>query len=91
MTPRDQLLAEIAHTPDFVLEEVLDFLLFTRTRRQQPSNHSTVSPVSSSPKPIWEELEAFADQLPNTIAQTLPTDGAAQIDHYLYGSPKQDQ
>lgn len=92
MTPRDQLLAEIAHTPDFVLEEVLDFLLFTRTRRQQPSNPSVATPIANAaPRPIWEEFEAFADQLPEAIAQTLPTDGAAQIDHYLYGSPKQDQ
>ena len=90
MTTRDQLIAEIANTPDVVLEEVLDFLLFTRTRRQQSFNPSPTA-VTPPLKPIWEEFEEFADQLPETVAQTLPIDGAAQIDHYLYGSPKQDQ
>jgi hypothetical protein len=31
-------------------------------------------------KPIWEYFE--------DIASKLPTDGAAQLDHYLYGKPK---
>lgn len=39
-------------------------------------------------KPIWEYFEEFADNLPEDIASKLPTDGAAQLDHYLYGKPK---
>jgi hypothetical protein len=88
MTTREQLLEEINSTPDFLLEEVLDFLLFAKQRRQQP-----VTPaVDALPTPpIWQAFETFADQLPEAIAATLPTDGAAQIDHYLYGNPKRDE
>ena len=92
MTIREQLLREINTAPDFLIEEVLDFLLFVKMRRQQ-----TVHPVDAAEaipcpqRPIWEAFEEFADQLPETIADTLPTDGAAQVDHYLYGSPKRNE
>lgn len=88
MTTREQLLHEINSTPDFLLEELLDFLLFAKQRRQQP-----FAPVVDDlpTPPVWEAFETFADQLPEAVAATLPTDGAAQIDHYLYGSPNRDE
>ncbi|MBW4461324.1 MAG: hypothetical protein KME47_13955 [Nodosilinea sp. WJT8-NPBG4] len=92
MTTREQLLIEINSAPDFLLEEVLDFLLFAKTRRQQSPNLSgSDGAADEPPKPIWAAFEEFADSLPETTAATLPTDGAAQLDHYLYGFPKSDQ
>jgi hypothetical protein len=92
VTTREQLLQEISNAPDFLIEEVLDFLLFAKTRRQQSVSVTEPVPASVQPsKPIWEVFEEFADQLPESIASTLPTDGAAQLDHYLYGSPKRDE
>lgn len=41
--------------------------------------------------PIWERLAALtADAPPEEIAK-LPPDGAAEIDHYLYGTPKRSE
>ncbi len=38
--------------------------------------------------PIWERILALtADAPPEELAK-LPADGAAQLDHYLYGTPK---
>jgi len=38
--------------------------------------------------PIWERVIAMtADAPPEELAK-LPPDGAAQLDHYLYGTPK---
>ena len=38
--------------------------------------------------PFWERILALtADAPPEELAK-VPTDGAAQIDHYLYGTPK---
>lgn len=92
MTTREQLLQEISTAPDFLLEEVLDFLLFAKQRRQQAVTPDAASrPSSQLQKPVWETFEEFADQLPETVTQTLPTDGAAQIDHYLYGTPQYDE
>lgn len=48
----------------------------------------TVEPVRA---PIWERLEALAAQVPEHEVQKLPADGAAQIDHYLYGHPKRPE
>ncbi|MBE9158973.1 hypothetical protein IQ265_19345 [Nodosilinea sp. LEGE 06152] len=95
MTTREQLLLEISNAPDFLLEEVLDFLLFAKMRRQQPADLIEVDTVADqaidqSQTPIWEAFEEFADTLPKATAAALPTDGAAQLDHYLYGSPKSD-
>ncbi len=37
MSAREQLINEIAQAPDFIVEELLDFLLFTKARRSQQS------------------------------------------------------
>jgi hypothetical protein len=51
----------------------------------------TAHPVASPPetsKPIWEQFaEAFND-VPDEDIVRLPTDLAAQVDHYVYGLPK---
>lgn len=39
-------------------------------------------------RPIWERLAARAAQTPPEEVSRLPPDGAAEIDHYLYGHPK---
>jgi hypothetical protein len=39
-------------------------------------------------KPIWEHIcDAFAN-VPDDELASLPEDGAAQVDHYVYGLPK---
>ncbi len=77
MTTKETLLQEIEQSPEPLLQEVLSFLLFTKnTRYSQPQ------------KPIWQVAqELMAETLPN-IVDNLPTDGAAQHDHYIYGTPK---
>ena len=41
--------------------------------------------------PVWERIVALtADAPPEELAK-IPTDGAAQIDHYLYGTPKTEE
>ena len=44
----------------------------------------------SAPKPIWEQFaEAFED-VPDEALERLPTDLAANVDHYVYGLPKRN-
>jgi hypothetical protein len=100
MTTREQLIKEIEQAPDFLIEEVLDFLLFAKARRNQPFTDSepasqlkveqTEQQFQQKSKPIWELFEEFTNDLPEEVIKQLPTDGAAQIDHYLYGKPKQE-
>jgi len=64
MTAREQLIQEIAQAPDFLIEEVLDFLLFSKLI---PEQNISVSEPSSPPeqksKPIWEIFEEFTSIL----------------------------
>ena len=39
-------------------------------------------------KPIWEVVDDLRKSIPPEEFAKLPKDGAEQLDHYLYGSPK---
>jgi hypothetical protein len=39
-------------------------------------------------RPIWERIAELAERLPQEMISQWPTDGASQLDHYLYGAPK---
>ncbi len=51
---------------------------------EQPGDTSS----EATDKPIWEVFDDFAKSIPEEVLATLPTDGAEQHDHYLYGTPK---
>ena len=40
--------------------------------------------------PFWERIAALSANTPPEELDKVPTDGAAQIDHYLYGHPKRE-
>lgn len=42
-------------------------------------------------KPIWQIAEEIGRSVPHEVWATLPRDGARNLDHYLYGSPKDDE
>ncbi len=49
MTAREQLIQEIAQAPDFLVEELLDFLLFAKARRIQqeiPEKQKNIRPFA---------------------------------------------
>jgi len=55
---------------------------------EQATPSSSAPPVVEDDRPIWEIFaDAMKDVPPEDLA-LLPKDGAAQIDHYLYGHPK---
>ena len=77
MTTKEKLLQEIEQSPELLLQEVLSFLLFTKsTRYSQPQ------------KPIWQIAQELMADAPPEIIDQLPTDGASKHDHYIYGTPK---
>jgi methionyl-tRNA synthetase len=49
---------------------------------------STPSTVSSDP--FWQTFTRQMRSLPDEVFDRLPPDGAAEHDHYLYGSPKKN-
>ena len=42
-------------------------------------------------RPIWELITEISSQVPDEEWAKLPTDGAENHDHYLYGAPKKQK
>ena len=40
-------------------------------------------------RPIWEVVDEINADLPADTWENVPTDGSINLDHYLYGAPKQ--
>ncbi len=45
-------------------------------------------PLRRKAKPIWEVIDEIMAKVPEEELAKLPRDGAAQHDHYIYGTPK---
>jgi len=41
-------------------------------------------------KPIWEVAADLVRTIPEDVRNSLPADGAAEHDHYLYGTARRD-
>lgn len=37
---------------------------------------------------IWQKIRARSENIPDEVWDEMPSDGAEQHDHYLYGVPK---
>ncbi|GCL42627.1 MULTISPECIES: DUF2281 domain-containing protein [Nostocales] len=48
MTTKEELIKEITQSPDFVIEEVLNFLLFIKNRFKQRTSESQTGDVSNN-------------------------------------------
>jgi putative addiction module CopG family antidote len=46
------------------------------------------APPSRPQQHIWDIAEALLAEVPEEAFDPLPVDGAAQHDHYIYGTPK---
>ncbi len=42
-------------------------------------------------KPVWQQLVEIGDCLPEAERARLPVDSSENLEHYLYGLPKQSQ
>ena len=45
---------------------------------------------AGQPEPFWKTFTCRMHALPADVFEHLPTDGASEHDHYLYGSPKRN-
>jgi hypothetical protein len=41
-----------------------------------------------SDRPVWQMVEELLKDIPVADLERMPTDGAEQHDHYIYGTPK---
>jgi len=98
MNAKEQLVKEIEQADDSQVEYLLNLFLSMKKSAvvqaeleiQPISTDDNVEQVNTdrNSRPIWELFIEAAESLPPEALEGLPVDGAAQHDHYLYGSPK---
>ena len=88
MSDKEQLINELDQAPDFLIREVLNFFLFIKTRTNEISKQEPIQKAKESNIP---DFLSFIDQVNSEIpAETnIPKDLAKNLDHYLYGTPKE--
>ena len=68
-----------------VLEEALALL-----KRHEHEHGQALEDAANGTgaRPIGEIIDELMSDLPDDVLDRLPVDGAAQHDHYIYGTPK---
>jgi Arc/MetJ-type ribon-helix-helix transcriptional regulator len=88
---RAQVLSgHFASEGDLVAAAVRDYLRRQQEQARQDAAAATaVRPgTPSRRKPLWERAAELRKSIPEEEWAKLPADGAEQLDHYIYGSPK---
>src|SRR5258708_983458 len=68
-----------------LLEDIVEQAM---SHRREPAGQSAEATAQPGRKPIWERVNDLRDTIPAEEWDKLPVDGARQLKHYLYGSPK---
>lgn len=77
-----------------LLDEALEGLkdqVHLRRKNGTAADHETDTPATGlheARPPIWEAFIEASLNIPDEELDRLPIDGAAQHDHYIYGTPK---
>jgi hypothetical protein len=69
------LIERVKSLPPEQQREVLSFL-------------ERLTPTPAADKTVWEEIDEVVESSPEETWQSVPADGASQLDHYFYGTPK---
>lgn len=85
MTAKEQLIKELEQTPEFLIHEVLNFLLFIKVRLAQQKPSDKIVPAQNSFLDAIDQLSASAS---TEEWAALPNDLSKNLDHYLYGFSK---
>ena len=89
MSARERLINEISQTPDILIKEVLDFLLFIKYRSNQEIVKKDNSHNSDLPS-LLNFIDQINSETPTADNLQLPSDLSKNLDHYLYGSSKEE-
>ncbi len=89
MSERELLIREIAQTPDTLVRELLNFLLFIKSRTPQNDFQNPNSENSDLPS-FLNFIDLINSETPAEENAQLPIDLSKNLDSYLYGSPKEE-
>ena len=82
----ERRLGEEAERRGQAAEEVAQVLL---AERLHDVSLMAAADTAAEPKPVWQKFVEAGRKLPDDVVKRLPSDGARNLDHYLYGTPKQ--
>jgi len=99
LTPEQQgLLAALSREtgrpiPALIAQALADLQEHVQRDRETgaANGHETAAPVAvphEARTPIWDAFIEASLEIPDEELDLLPTDGATQHDHYIYGTPK---
>ena|SRR5215510_12754834 len=86
--PLSALLAAIADALEELQEDKRPEYEHGTSNGHETETGAPALEAPEAPKPIWELFEEASLTIPDEELDRLPIDGAAQHDHYIYGTPK---
>lgn len=78
----DQLIDKVRALPPEKQQEALQLL-------DNLATGASSERTDADRRPIWEIVNEINAGLPADTWENVPTDGSVNLDHYLYGAPKQ--
>lgn len=92
MSTKEQLIQEIEQSPEYIINEVLNFLLFLKLRLKERlvTDYIPENPINKS-NSILDMIDEITQEIPQSELEELPTDLSQNLDYYLYGLPKADE
>jgi hypothetical protein len=78
---------EISH-PELPPGEEADVIVMLDPTAEKPAEGAF---PTASVRPIWEIIEEIGAAVPESDWAKVPRDLAKNLDHYLYGAPKQEE
>ena len=78
---------ETGESVSALIDQVLDALQ-ERMRAARENGNRDSHAADDTAKPIWEKIIEAGHRIPEEELKDLPTDLAANVDHYAYGLPK---
>ena len=73
---------------EWLNKHALPDTFLTANSRMAQEVQTDVPPPPAASTCIWERFEEASRTIPDEELDRLPTDLAAQVDHYIYGTPK---
>ena len=56
-----------------------------------PNRQNPSLPTDEAKRQLREKIRDIWRDIPDEVRAGIPTDGASQVDHYVYGVPKRDR
>ncbi|MBD2570361.1 hypothetical protein [Anabaena lutea] len=83
MTVKEEIIKEISQTPDFLIQEVLNFLLFIKNRFKQRVSENQTGDFTDTlaSQSFFNFIDEVSSQIPQSEWEKLPSDMSKNLDH----------